>query len=149
MGFLGGALQVTSSAGTGLVARFFREANRNLENDEVSQESLFAAIGLLRARADRPWTIQEISNDLLPAGPARQAFEDAAGSGSETRSPFLLDRDQFDAKIKFRSFKLDNGVTVTSPFSEVGRGVTVFESEDGAILTATGRISKETIRATA
>jgi hypothetical protein len=146
-GFLGGELQVQSREGTGLAAAAFRLANKLLAGNEVAQEHLVAAIGQLRARTDRPWTIENIA-DLLPHGDAKVAFSKAAGSGAETRSPFSLSLEQFDQKIKFRVFKLENGITVAAPFVEVGNGVTIEESADGATLTARGRIRGESIRST-
>ena len=145
-GFLGGELQIQSREGTSLVAAAFRSANKALASDEVSQEHLVAAIGQLRARADRPWTIVDIAESLLPSGGARDAFLRAAGNGPETRSPFTLALDQFDKKIKYRVFKLDNGITVAAPFMEVGSGVVIEESEGGATLVARGRIQGESIR---
>lgn len=146
-GFLGGELQVQSREGTGLAASAFRAANKTLAGNEDAQANLVAAIGQLRSRTDRPWTIESIA-DLLPEGDAKAAFVRAAGSGSETRSPFTLSLEQFDRKIKFRVFKLDNGITVAAPFVEVGNGITIEESEEGATLTARGIIRGESIRST-
>jgi hypothetical protein len=146
-GFLGGELQVQSREGTGLAAAAFRSANKFLAENEEGQGHLVAAIGQLRARADRPWTIEAISN-LLPDGAAKDFFDRASGHGPETRSPFTLALDQFDKKIKYRVFKLDNGITVAAPFVEVGVGVTIEESADGATLTARGKIQGESIRST-
>lgn len=146
-GFLGGELQVQSREGTGLAASAFRNANKALAGNEEAQSHLVAAIGQLRARTDRPWTIESIA-ELLPEGDAKAAFVRAAGSGSETRSPFALALEQFDQKIKFRVFKLDNGITVAAPFVEVGNGITIEESADGSALTARGVIRGESIRST-
>ncbi|WP_349867471.1 hypothetical protein [Leifsonia sp. WHRI 6310E] len=147
-GFLGAELQVQSREGTALAAKLFRAANKALAGDEKSQEQLVAGITSLRNRADRPWTIENIGEQLLPPGPAREAFAAAAGFGPETHAPFSLDVDQFDERIKFRVFKLENGITVSSPFVEVGKNVQVKESADGATLYAQGKIRGETIRST-
>lgn len=147
-GFLGGELQVQSREGTLLAASAFRTANKALAGDEEAQEHLVAAIAQLRARTDRPWTIENIADSLLPDGHARDAFLRASGNGPETRSPFSIALDQFDQKIKYRVFKLDNGITVSAPFVEVGESVTIQESVDGPTLTATGRIKGESIRST-
>lgn len=147
-GFLGAELQIQSREGTALAAAAFRSANKSLAGDEPAQEQLVAAIGQLRSRTDRPWTLETIADSLLPAGTARDAFARAEGHGPETRSPFNLALEQFDQKIKYRVFKLDNGITVAAPFVEVGNGVVIEESEGGATLTATGRIQGESIRST-
>lgn len=146
-GFLGGELQVQSREGTNLAATAFRAANKTLARNEIAQEQLVGAIAHLRSRTDRPWTIEQIVA-LLPAGEAKEAFVKAAGNSAATRSPFALDLEQFDQKIKYRVFKLENGITVSAPFVEVGQGVTIEESVDGATLTARGKIQGETIRST-
>jgi hypothetical protein len=145
--FLGGALQVQSREGTLLAAKVFRAANKTLAGDEVAQAALVAAIGQLRSRTDKRWTIQEIADTLLPGGASREAFTAAAGHGPETRSPFDLDLQRFDQKVKYRVFKLDNGITVSAPFVEIGAGVTIEQSSEGqSRLTATGTIAGEALR---
>jgi len=145
--FLGGALHVQSREGTLLAAKVFRAANKTLAGDEIAQAALVAAIGQLRSRTDKRWTIQEIADTLLPAGASREAFATAAGHGPETRSPFDLDIARFDEKVKYRVFKLDNGITVSAPFIEIGAGVTIERSSEGqSRLTATGTIAGEALR---
>jgi len=145
-GFLGASMQVQSREGTALLASAFRHANNALTGDVPSQETLAAAIGQLRARSDKPWTIQEVAVDLLPGGPVREAFLRAAGEGAETRATFRVGIEQFDSLVKYRVFRLTNGVTVSAPFLEIGDGVNIEGSEEGATLVARGVIASETLR---
>lgn len=126
----------------------YRETNKALGSDEVAQRDLVASIHQVRAHAAaRPWTLEEVAR-LMPHGPARETFTREIGDGPQVRAPFTVDLDAFDHKIKFRVFKLENGITVSSPFLEVGEGVTIETSEAGSILTATGLIKGESIRTT-
>jgi hypothetical protein len=146
-GFLGCAVQIQAREGTRLAAMAFRNANKALAGDEPAQGRLLAALAQYRARVDRAWSLEDVASELLAAGTARDAFVAAIGTGPDTKAPFRLALEAFDAQIKFRVFKLENGVTVSSPFVEVGHDVEVTESEAGSTLRVTGLIVGETIRA--
>lgn len=145
-GFLGAVMQVQTREGTALLASGFRGAHEILSSDPRSQEVLAAAIGHLRVRTDKPWSLREVATSVLPDGPARNAFVKAVGSGSETLADFRISIEQFDRLVKYKVFRLQNGVTVSAPFVEVGGDVTVELSEEGATLHARGVIEGATLR---
>lgn len=147
--FLNGQLQVQSREGTDLLANAFRATNKSLKNDEAAQQHLVAAVAHVRSNSSKPWTLEDVSN-AFPAGAARDAFDKATGSGPETRTPFIIDLPRLDSRIRFRVFKLDNGITVAAPFLELGpgSGIELAVSAAGTKLTASGLVESETIRST-
>lgn len=143
--FLDSRPSLTGKAGTRILARTLRKTHDSLtrqsDKDEVSN-----AIVAVRASQRRRWSLTRFANDFL-AGDAKTSFLQNAPSELKTAS-FAFDKNEFDRKVNFRVFRLDNNVIVSAPFSAIGKGkgVTITDGQKRH-LKCEGDVATEKVRA--
>ena len=140
--FLDASIQMTSKAGTKLIAKVLKDANERLSDDLDEQLKLHTAIGVLRNRG-RPMSIEEVSKHLLTAGPARDAVLAALKNDDERNAVFTLDTTLFDALIQFCVYRLKNGLVVSAPFHDSSDDLRIESTEHGQRLTTSGFVESE------
>jgi len=145
--FLDARLQMNSAEGTSRLAGVLRQANDKMQDHPEHQEILHTAIAAVRTSPQQRLSIRGFATNFLPEGPAREAVLKATKSDEEATSIFDLDVPRFDRLVQYHIYTLANGIRVSAPFVQIGEGVQIEETEDGRILSASGKIEEEKIRA--
>lgn len=146
--FLGAQLQMGSDEGTRFLATTLRVANDALVGDPIAQEQIHAAIIAVRHDKKERWSLRDFSGRYL-TGAAATAFRAAAPNADALGALFDFDRGRFDDLVQFRIYRLDTGVLVSAPFSEVGVSVNLEEQDGTRVLTLSGRVLEQKIRSRA
>jgi hypothetical protein len=136
--FLDSRLQMSGPEGTSRFAAVLRVANNNLADSPKDQEVLHTAIAAVRSHSKTRWSINNFARDLLPEGAARNEVLAATKLADERSAVFDLDVEQFDKLVEYRIYHLANGIRVSAPFTQIGEGVKIVESDNGRSLPATG-----------
>lgn len=142
--FLGGFQQIGTPEGTKLVATTFRKTYEKL--DPSDQAILQSALGTLRIRADRQWSLETIADELLPMGEVRNKFLQSAGRHDLTQATFAIDSEQLDKLLDLHVYRLSNGIQVMAPTSQIGVGVIVVDSGGERTIVVKGIIEEERLR---
>ena len=145
--FLNAQLQMNNLEATARLASVFRIANDKLDGNREQQEMLHTAIGAVRTNGQLTLSIQSIAMNMLPAGAARDEVLRATSNESEARAIFQLDLPRFDELVRYHIYTLDNGIRVSAPFIQIKDGIKIEETDDGRILSVSGVIEREKIRA--
>lgn len=139
--FLEARIQMSADEGTRLLARTLRHTHDRFSEDMNAQAQIQAVIGSLRnTRASRVSLSQIAARDMTEE--VAKVFRAAVRNDDALRAAFPLNKELFDELIQYRIFRLDNGVWVSSPFSEIGEAVTL----QGRHLVARGNIEHEQVR---
>ncbi|MFA5837482.1 MAG: hypothetical protein WC837_11065 [Bellilinea sp.] len=141
--FLQCKFALAGEAGSRLLADALRDAI-DVAETMAEKEQLFAAIVSLRNSPRSRWSLAEIADAHLQ-GTIREAFLSAIPNRTSMVSTFDLNREVLDTTLKFRIFSLDTGVFVSSPFSEVGRSVSL-EGDDERRLECRGTVMDQKVR---
>lgn len=144
--FLDASFAINDIKGTTLVASGLKVAF-NKADSEGKQRVMEATIALL-ASGRRAWSLQRIADEFIPPD-LSAAFCGIAPNAETLVGKFILSKELLRERINYRVFQLENGVWVSSPFSEVGRSVTLEEKGKRRTLTARGVIQSEKVRSNA
>lgn len=143
--FLDATMQMSKGEGTRLLARALRTAHDRLGGNVDAQAQIHAAITGLRSSGRTRWSLNDVATTYL--GPSAAAPFRAAARPEELTALFDMDTDAFDKLVQFRVFRLDNGVFVSAPFSEIGTdALQIAAKGDGRELVARGLIEEEKVR---
>ena len=141
--FLEAEFAINSHKGTRLVAAGLRKAFEAADGD-AKQTIMEAAMSLMADRR-QAWSLDKIASALVPD--ALQATFLGVAPNTETASgQFFLDKDLLRQQINYRVFRLDTGVWVSSPFSEVGETVKLSGSGKKRTLSCRGLVIDEKVR---
>lgn len=140
--FLACELGIRDETGTRLLAKTVRAAYERCD-DPHDQEQLHTAMLSIRRSPQRRISLRQFADRYL-SDSAKDAFLKAAPNDDALNSPFDFRRDVFDETLRFRVFRLENDVFVSSPLDQIGRSVRV---ADNRRLRCEGQIVEEKMRA--
>lgn len=143
--FLDARLQMSGREGTRLFAKVIKQAFTDLEGDVVAQEQLGSAVNLVRNREQR-MSLDSFAYDFLDASAASAIRENAPNEAS-VRALFDFNPYEFQRIVRFRTFVLDSGVTVTAPLDGMEDVVDITQDGEARRLSTAGLIVDETIKA--
>jgi len=141
--FLDSRFSLTGKAGTQLLAKCLRDAYDTLDR-QADRDQISNAIVGAHASRRRQWSLQGFANEYLE-GTAKSVFLD--NSPPESRgSTFEFHKDEFEHKLNFHIYRLEDDVVVSAPFGTIGKSVTI---QDGPLrrLRCEGPIKSEKMRA--
>ncbi|MEW6369264.1 MAG: hypothetical protein AB1714_31980 [Acidobacteriota bacterium] len=141
--FLKCTLAITSDTGTRLLARTLGRAYTACASP-ADHEQLFGAVIAVRVAQRQRWSLGDFAEEYLGSD-ARKEFLRAVPNEETLASPFDLNRPLFDQLLHFRIFRLDTGVYVSSPPSEIGRSVRLTDG-DNPRLACEGRVVSEKLK---
>jgi hypothetical protein len=144
--FLGAEFALNDEKGTTLAASALKLAFLKADPDG-KQKVMEAAIALM-ADNRRAWSLKKIADEFIPAG-VFQAFCSVAPNAETLTNKFMLNKDLLRDRINYRVFRLETGVWVSSPFSEVGRTVKLEDDGKKRTLTARGVVQDERVQSDA
>jgi hypothetical protein len=144
--FLEASFAINDAKGTSLVAEGLKAVFRKA-NGEGRQAVMEAAMALM-ASGRRTWSLERIAKEYLPPELA-STFYSVASNADVLTGNFTLSKELLRERINYRVFQLETGVWVSSPFSEVGRSVTVDTRGNKRTLIARGVIESERVRSNA
>lgn len=141
--FLDSQPSLSGKAGTRLLAQCLRRTHEAL-SDQSDKDQISSSIVAVRTSQKKKWSLTRYANEYL-ADAAKQTFLD--NSPPESRSAtFTFIKDEFDRKVNFRVFRLQDNVVVAAPFGSIGKSVKL---QDGTQrkLKCEGIIVAEKVRA--
>lgn len=144
--FLDAGFAINDIKGTTLVANGLKVAFEKA--DSGGKQKVMEAAMALMAGGRRAWSLQRIADEYIPVE-LGAVFCSVAPNAETLGGKFMLSKELLRERINYRVFQLENGVWVSSPFSEVGRSVTVEEKGKSRTLTARGVIQSEKVRSNA
>jgi hypothetical protein len=141
--FLDSRPSLSGKAGTRLLARCLKRTHEALV-DETDKDQLSNSIVGVRASQRSQWSLNRFASEYL-TGNVKHVFLENAPPESRSAT-FAFSKEEFDQKIKFRVFRLQDNVMVAAPFGTIGQSVKI---EDGAErrLKCEGIVVSEKVRA--
>ena len=141
--FLDSRFALTGKAGTRLLTKCLRDTYEAM-SDQGDRDQISNAIVAMHASQRRQWSLSRFANEYL-TGTAKQMFIKSTPEESRTTT-FSLQKDEFEQKLSFRIFRLQDNVMVSAPFGAIGKSVRL---EDGVQrkLTCEGIVVGERVRA--
>lgn len=144
--FLDAEFAINDYKGTTLVASALKMAFQKADS-RGKQKVMEAAIALM-ADGRRAWSLRKIADEFIPSD-VSAAFCSVAPNTETLTNKFMLNKDLLRERINYRIFRLETGVWVSSPFSEVGRTVKLDDDGRKRTLTARGVIEEERVQSDA
>lgn len=141
--FLECRFALSGTAGTRLLAKCLRETHDAL-GSQSGRDQISNAIVALHASRKRRWSLSGFASEYLD-GDAKTEFLRRAPSESQGTT-FDLDKSEFEKKVNFRVFRLEDNVIVSAPFGTVGKSVKVVGAQNRE-LKCEGTIVEEKVRA--
>jgi hypothetical protein len=111
--FLDSRFSRTGTAGTQLLAKCLREAYDALEQQADRDQISHAIVGAHASRR-RQWSLQGFAREYLD-GAAKSAFLNHAPQEARN-STFEFHKDEFEKKLNFHIYRLEDDVVVSAPF---------------------------------
>jgi hypothetical protein len=111
---------LTGKAGTRLLAKCLRETHGATSTQE-DRDQISNAIVAMHASQRRNWSLRSFTNEYL-SGTAKQLFISRSPPESRTTT-FRVQKDEFEQKLNFRVFRLEDNVMVSAPFGAIGKSV--------------------------
>ncbi len=140
--FLDSQPSLSGKAGTRLLARCLRQTHDSLAA-QADKDQISGSIVAVRASQKRRWSISRFANEYL-TGNVKDVF--LANTPAESRSAtFSFDKDEFDQKINFRVFRLQDNVMVSAPFGSIGKSVRLHDGNQRT-LKCEGIVVAEKVR---
>ena len=135
---------MSGDSGTRLLADMLRDAI-DVVDDPVAKDQLFTAVLALQHLPQDRWSLDEVAEKYLSGG-VREEFLDSIPNEETGTATFDLNRNVLQSRLRFRIFRLDTGVYVSSPVDEIGKSLAI--SGDGRrTLSVSGTIIAEKMRA--
>jgi 37-kD nucleoid-associated bacterial protein len=141
--FLAAEFALNSHKGTTVAASALKVAFERADSSG-KQRVMEAAISLM-ADGRRAWSLQKIAEEFIPQD-LQPLFLESAPNTETIETKFMLDKDLLRKIINYRVFQLKNGVWVSSPFSEVGKGVQIEDRGGTRTLIARGEVQAERVQ---
>ena len=141
--FLDSLPSLSGKAGTRQLAKCLRRTHDALSN-QSDKDQVTNAIVAVRASRRRQWSLSSFANEYLTDN-AKQVFVHLAPPEVRSAS-FAFSKEEFDERIQFRVFRLEDNVMVTAPFGTVGKSVKIKDGEQRS-LKCEGIIAEEKVRA--
>jgi len=141
--FLNSRFSLTGKAGTRLLAKCLRETY-DAVNEQVDRDQISNAIVAIHASQRGQWSLRTLANEYLN-GTAKEMFISKSPSESHTTA-FSFQKDEFEQKLGFRIFRLEDNVIVSAPFGAVGKSVKLEEGNKRR-LKCEGTVVDEKVRA--
>jgi len=123
--FLDCRFSLRDEAGTRLLANALKKAYETCTSED-SREQLYSAMVGIRHTPQNRFSLNDFCERYL-SGNARESFLGSLPDRDNLTLTFEFQRECFDATLKFRVFRLDTGVFVSSPFDEIGASVRISE----------------------
>lgn len=141
--FLDSRFSLTGKAGTRLLARTLR-STYDLLTDQNDKDQISNAIVAVHASKRRQWSLRSFANEYFEDD-VKKAFLSKAPPESRTTT-FSFQKQEFEQKLNFRIFRLEDDVMVSAPFGTIGQSVHIEDGEERT-LTCEGVIVDEKVRA--
>lgn len=142
-GFLDCRWALAGKAGTQLLATHLRSAYESAD-EQKDKDQIYNAMVAVRTSPTQSWSMTKFASQFL-TGEAKRLFEQSVPT--ELRNlTFKFERGEFESKLNFRVFRLEDDVFVSAPFGTIGKSVTI---KDGSqrILKCQGPVVDEMVRA--
>lgn len=136
---------IKPKAGTQMIARALVQCAKEAV-DLTDQQQLQNAAMSIRSGPKQRWSPREISENFF-SGSLASKFEKKFPNAATYNTPFDIDQDTYSANLNFTVYKLESGVVVSSPFSEIGESVRISgTADDGERLICEGRVVSQRVR---
>jgi len=129
--------------GTRLLAVALRKSYESAVSNS-DRDQIYSAMVAVRTSPKKPWTIKKFASQFLD-GEANRLFQNAVPSELRMLS-FKFDRVEFEKKLNFRVFRLEDDVFVSAPFGTIGKSVKIGSGKQPK-LSCKGVIVDEKLRA--
>lgn len=134
---------LAGKTGTRLLASHLRTAYESVDEQD-DRDQIYNAMVAVRTSPTQSWSMTKFSSQFL-TGEAKRLFDQ--GVPSELRNlSFKFDRTEFESKLNFRVFQLEDDVFVSAPFGTIGNSVTIKDGKK-RILKCQGPVVDEKVRA--
>jgi hypothetical protein len=141
--FLDSRSSLTGKAGTQLLAKCLRDAYNTIREQSDRDQIAQAIVGAHASRR-RKWSLQGFAKEYLE-GNASTAF--LSGASPESRNAtFDFNKHDFEQKLNFHIYRLEDDVVVSAPFGAIGKSVTIHGGAQRR-LRCEGSIKSEKVRA--
>lgn len=141
--FLESRYSLTGKAGTRLLAKCLRATYDALAQQD-DRDQISNAIVAIHVSRRRQWSLRSFATEYLD-GNAKQTFLSKSPADSRTTT-FNFQKTEFEQKLNFRVFRLEDNVMVSAPFGTVGKSVTLQDGEQRT-LRCEGTVVDEKVRA--
>lgn len=127
-----------------MIARALIECAKQT-NDLSQQQQLNNAAMSIRSGPKGKWSPKEIADAFLDSEMASR-FRTKFSNDSAYNTVVEIDQAVYEKSLNFTVYKLESGVVVSSPLSQVGDAVRVRDEADGSHLSCEGRVLSQKIR---
>ncbi len=141
--FLDCRFGLEGKAGTRLLVRHLRSAYESLDT-QSDRDQLYNAMVAIRTSPKHTWSLNQFANQYLD-GEAKRVFVQSVPTELRNLS-FKFQRDEFEAKLNFRVFRLKDDVYVSAPFQTIGTSVHITDGKQRT-LRCEGPIVDDKVRA--
>lgn len=143
--FLLSAPAIKPKAGTRMIAKALIECAKEVTELIAEQQLQNAAMGL-RTGPKKKWSPKEISDQFFNSELAER-FRRKFPNDATYNTVIEIDQDVYSTNLNFAVYKLDSGVIVSTPFSQVGESVRVTGGAKGeSHLVCEGRVVSQRVR---
>jgi len=141
--FLDCRFGLEGNAGTRLLVESLRRTYESLD-EQADRDQLHSAMVAIRTSPKRTWSLKQFAGQYLQ-GEAKRVFVQSVPTEMRNLS-FKFQRDEFEKKLNFRVFRLEDDVYVSAPFATIGNSVKIEDGQQRK-LRCEGVIVQEKVRA--
>lgn len=129
-------------AGTRLLAKHLRSAYESAKA-QPDRDQLYNAMLAVRTSPTKTWSITKFAGQFLQ-GEAKRLFEQSVPADMR-KLKFNFERGEFEKKLNFRVFRLQDDVYVSAPFGAIGNSVKISDGKQRKLKCA-GVVVDEKLR---
>lgn len=143
--FLGCKSSLNGEMGTRILVNLLKDTYHELQ-DRDAKDNVSDSVVALHASQRTRWSLNMFANEYL-TGSAKKTFLRKAPHEVKG-SQFTIQKAEFERKLNFRVFQLEDGVKVSAPFGTIGDSVKLTDKNDGKRhLKVAGDVAGERFRA--
>lgn len=134
---------LAGKTGTRLLATHLRSTYEAAQT-QVDRDQVYSAMVAVRTSPTQSWSVNQFAGQYLQ-GDAKRLFLQSVPSELHSMR-FQFDRSEFEKRLNFRVFELEDGVYVSAPFGTIGNSVRVSGTQKRK-LKCEGYVTNEKVRA--
>lgn len=136
---------IRPKAGTQMIAKALIQCAKETA-DLTEQQQLQSAAMSIRSGPKQKWSPKEIAENFFNADLASR-FQSKFPNVATYNTSIEINQDTYADNLNFAVYRLDSGVIVSSPFSEIGESVRITGTpEKGNRLSCEGRVVSQKVR---
>ncbi|MER9445861.1 hypothetical protein NKI79_32070 [Mesorhizobium sp. M0340] len=136
---------IRPKAGTQMIAKSLIQCAKETA-DLTEQQQLQSAAMSIRSGPKQKWSPKEVADNFFGVDLAAR-FQSKFPNAATYNTSIEIDQNTYADSLNFAVYKLDSGVIVSSPFSEIGESVRITETaKEGSRLSLEGRVVSQKVR---